>query len=157
MINPDYRFVKFPYPSGFSSSPLSPLPPPLFPPPETPSSDTSSKIKVLGLPLVVALVSFSKRSVFATLKRIFTRSMFFTVQSLAASVVIPVRQRLPYLADEGSAYVYHVFGGHAAQCLDVLRDAFEVENLGVFWLASQRVDHRRGIVAYFLVSLRTHY
>lgn len=175
MINPDYRFVKFPYPSGFSSSPLSPpLPPPLFPPPETPSSDTSSKIKVLGLPLVVALVSFSKRSVFATLKRIFTRSMFFTVQSLSGlggatleggiedtepvqADVIPVRQRLPYLADEGSAYMYHVFGGHAAQCLDVLRDAFEVENLGVFWLASQRVDHRRGIVAYFLVSLRTHY
>ena len=67
------------------------------------------------------------------------------------------RERIAYLADEGSAYMYHVFGGHAAQCLDVLRDAFEVENLGVFWLASQRVDHRRGIVAYFLVSLRTHY
>lgn len=30
--------------------------------------------------------------------------------------------------------MYHVFGGHAAQCLDVLRDAFEVENLGVFGL-----------------------
>lgn len=173
MINPDYRFVKFPYPSGFSSSPLSPpLPPPLFPPPETPSSDTSSKIKVLGLPLVVALVSFSKRVRYFEADihpfDVFHRTIFGGLggATLEGGIedtepvqadVIPVRQRLPYLADEGSAYMYHVFGGHAAQCLDVLRDAFEVENLGVFWLASQRVDHRRGIVAYFLVSLRTHY
>ena len=76
------------YPSGFSSKPPPPLPPEEEPPPVDglSSSVTSSKTRLLGPPLVVAMLSFASRKVFATLKRILTRSIFFTVQSYATSV-----------------------------------------------------------------------
>ena len=77
------------YPSGFSSRPPPPSPPPEEEPPpvdELLSSVTSSKTMLFGPPLVVAMLSFASRKVFATLKRILTRSIFFTVQSFATSV-----------------------------------------------------------------------
>ena len=144
-MNTSSSLIPLFYPSGFSPwSPSEPPPSGLLPPEPPPvlslSAVTSSKTRLFAPPLVVALLSFTSRRVLATLKRMLTRSMFFTVQSLASS-----------------AYVLHVFGRHGAQCFNVLRDTGKVEDFGILGLAFQGVDHGGAAVPDFLVALCAHY
>ena len=116
------------------------------------------------------MLSFASRKVFATLKRILTRSIFFTVQfggtafkggvknpETIQTDTVTVGQGLAHLADNGLAYMFHIFGRHSSQGFDILCNTCKVEDFSIFCHAFQSEDHRRSCVSDFFVALCAHY
>lgn len=61
------------------------------------------------------------------------------------------------VAYKGGDYVLHVFGGHTAQFLNLLRDALGVVQAGVLGFPLQVIQLRGSLVPDFLIALYTLY